>query len=92
MKNRLIDMAGNLIMVLGVMAFAYTIASPFVAPLWVSAILIGVTVLLLALAFKLWDIAEGRMTIEEAKKFMRFGSKKPTTLAVGGIEPRSFFG
>ena len=22
---------------------------------------------------------------------MRFGSKKPTTLAVGGIEPRSFF-
>ena len=24
-------------------------------------------------------------------EFMRFGSKKPTTLAVGGIEPRSFF-
>lgn len=24
--------------------------------------------------------------------FMRFGSKKPTTLAVGGIEPHSFFG
>lgn len=70
MKNRLIDMGGNLIMVLGVMAFAYTIASPFVAPLWVSAILIVVTILLLALAFKLWDIAEGRMTIEEAKKFI----------------------
>ena len=26
-----------------------------------------------------------------ARNFMRFGSKKPTTLAVGGIEPRSFF-
>lgn len=25
-------------------------------------------------------------------RVMRFGSKKPTTLAVGGIEPRSFFG
>lgn len=24
--------------------------------------------------------------------FMRLGSKKPTTLAVGGIEPHSFFG
>lgn len=70
MKNRLIDMAGNLIVVLGVMAFAYTITSPFVAPLWVTAILAGITALLLALAFKLWDIAEGGMTIEEAKKFI----------------------
>ena len=24
-------------------------------------------------------------------RLIRFGSKKPTTLAVGGIEPRSFF-
>lgn len=70
MKNRLIDMAGNLILVFGVMAFAYTIASPFVAPLWVTAILAGITALLLASAFKLWNIAEDRMTIEEAKKFI----------------------
>lgn len=61
---------GWLLCLIGVMAFAYAIASPFVAPLWVTAILIGVTVLLLALAFKLWDIAEDRMTIEEAKKFI----------------------
>lgn len=61
---------GWLLCLIGVMAFAYAIASPFVAPLWVSAILICVTVLLLALAFKLWDIAEDRMTIEEAKKFI----------------------
>ena len=70
MKNRLIDMVGNLIMVLGVMAFAYTIASPFVAPLWVTAILACITALLLVSSFKLWDIAEEGMTIEEAKKFI----------------------
>lgn len=28
---------------------------------------------------------------EDMEIVMRFGSKKPTTLAVGGIEPRSFF-
>ena len=61
---------GWLLCLIGVMAFAYAIASPFVAPLWVTATLIGITILLLALAFKLWDIAEDRMTIEEAKKFI----------------------
>lgn len=61
---------GWLLCLIGVMAFAYTIASPFVAPLWVTAILAGITALLLASAFKLWDIAEDRMTIEEAKKFI----------------------
>ena len=61
---------GWLLCLIGVMAFAYAIASPFVAPLWVTAILAGITALLLASAFKLWDIAEDRMTIEEAKKFI----------------------
>lgn len=61
---------GWLLCLIGVMAFAYAIASPFVAPLWVTAILAGITALLLAEAFKLWDIAEDRMTIEEAKKFI----------------------
>lgn len=61
---------GWLLCLIGVMAFAYTIASPFVAPLWVTAILAGITALLLASAFKLWDIAEDRMTIEEAKEFI----------------------
>ena len=61
---------GWLLCLIGVMAFAYAIASPFVAPLWVTAILAGITALLLAAAFKLWDIAEDRMTIEEAKKFI----------------------
>lgn len=69
---------GWLLCLIGVMAFAYAIASPFVAPLWVTAILIGVTILLLASAFKLWDIAERRMTIEEAKKFMNEEIEKDT--------------
>ena len=35
--------------------------------------------------------ANGSHLIRYINLFMRLGSKKPTTLAVGGIEPRSFF-
>ena len=70
MSNGIYNGIGWLLCLIGVMAFAYAIASPFVAPLWVTAILAGITALLLASAFKLWDIAEDRMTIEEAKKFI----------------------
>lgn len=58
---------GWLLCLIGVMAFAYAIASPFVAPLWVTAILAGITALLLAEAFKLWDIAEAMDNIRTNK-------------------------
>lgn len=70
MSKGIYNRIGWLLCLIGVMAFAYVIASPFVAPLWVTAILAGITALLLASAFKLWDIAEDGMTIEEAKKFI----------------------
>lgn len=54
----------------GTVAFAYALGALFNAPLWVAVLMFAFASILLLAAFKLWDIAEGRMTIEEAKKFI----------------------
>lgn len=54
----------------GTVAFAYALGALFNAPLWVAVLMFAFAAILLLAAFKLWDIAERRMTIEEAKKFI----------------------
>lgn len=54
----------------GTVAFAYALGALFNAPFWVAALMFIFAAILLLAAFKLWDIAERRMTIEEAKKFI----------------------
>lgn len=54
----------------GTVAFAYALGALFNAPFWVAVLMFIFAAILLLAAFKLWDIAERRMTIEEAKKFI----------------------
>lgn len=54
----------------GTVAFAYAMGALFNAPFWVAVLMFIFAAILLLAAFKLWDIAERRMTIEEAKKFI----------------------
>ena len=54
----------------GTVAFAYALGALFNAPFWVAVLMFIFAAILLLASFKLWDIAERRMTIEEAKKFI----------------------
>lgn len=58
MNKLLINILGDIIALIGIIGFACSIISFFVAPLWLAIIVFIIDIGILSLSFHLWDIAE----------------------------------